>query len=198
MPRTTLQEDASGHLDFDPAADIHQPAFCLPLQEIDVVINTSLKVPAILDTGSQIMVIRQDIAQVLGAKINHQRLIEMEGVNSTTNWTVGCAENLILQIGDISLKAHTHVVEDASFGLLLGRPFQQAALFRFEDLPSGGVEVSVRDPANIARRVYLSTRPRIGRAPAVNFISTANKITLPSLWTVPRNPLLLPPADPAL
>ena len=135
---------------------------------------------------------------MLGAKINHQHLIEMEGANGTTNWTVGCTENLILQIGDILLKAHVHVVEDASFGLLLGQPFQQAALFRFKDLPSGRVEVSVHDPANIARRVYLSTCPYIGRAPAVNFISTTNKITLSSLLTVPCNPLLLPLADPAL
>ena len=59
---------------------IQPPAFCLPLQEVDVVVNNSIHVPAILDTGLQIMVIRQDIVQSLRAKINYQRLIEMEGV----------------------------------------------------------------------------------------------------------------------
>ena len=36
---------------------MHQPTFCLLLQEIDIVINTSLKVLVILDTGLQITVI---------------------------------------------------------------------------------------------------------------------------------------------
>jgi len=34
------------------------PAFCLPLQELDVTINNDIKVTTILDTGSQIVVIR--------------------------------------------------------------------------------------------------------------------------------------------
>jgi hypothetical protein len=48
-----------------------------------------------------------------------------------------------MQVGDVSFKIHVHVVKQASFGLLLGRPFQQAALCRFEDLPGREVEVSV-------------------------------------------------------
>jgi len=101
----------------------------------------------------------------------------MEGANGATNWTVGCAENLILQVGDISFKVHAHIIEHASFSLLLGRPFQQTAFCHFEDLPSGEVEVSVCDPANVARRVYLSTRPRSRRAPAVKMISARNHTT---------------------
>ena len=124
----------------------------------------------------------------------------MEGANSATNWMVGCAENLILQIGNILLKAHAHVVEDIFFGLLLGQPFQQAALFQFKDLPSGRVKVSVHDPANIARRVYLSTCPHIGCIPAINIISTTSNITPSSseMSTVPCNLLLLPPVNPTL
>jgi len=98
------------------------------LQELDVLVNSSIKVPAILDTGSQIIVIQLDIMQSLRVKINHQCLIEMEGVNSATNWMVGCTEGLTLQVGDVTFKIHAHIVEQVSFGLLLGRPFQQAAL----------------------------------------------------------------------
>ena len=70
------------------------PAFCLPLQELGVLVGRSTKVAAIYDTGSQIVVIRQDIVESLGIHINTQRLIEMEGANGITNWTVGCAKNL--------------------------------------------------------------------------------------------------------
>lgn len=137
---TTVHEELCDH----QLPTIAQPsAFCLPLQEINILVNGSLKVPAILDTGSQITVIHCNIAQSLGVHINYQRLIEMEGANSATNWTVGCAENLILQVGNVSFTVHTHVIEHVSFDLLLGRPFQQAAQCQFEDLPSSEVEVSV-------------------------------------------------------
>ena len=197
--RTTTREDTFDLLPHHRSPNIRPPAFCLPLQEIDVLVNTSLKVAAILDTGSQITVIRQDIVQALGVRVNYHRLIEMEGANGATNWTVGCAENLTIQVGDVSLKIHAHVVECASFALLLGRPFQQTALCRFEDLPSGDVEVSVRDPANTARRVYLVTRPRTGRATSVNMISTRpvpSALYTAELPAMPNPFLPLPPIDP--
>lgn len=96
------------------------PNFCLPLQEIDVVINSSIKACSVLNTGLQIVVIWHNIVQTLGAPINHQHLIEMEGANSATNWTIGCTENLILQVGDMLIKTHAHVVKHASFNILLG------------------------------------------------------------------------------
>ena len=120
----TVHEEFCDH---QLAAIAHPSTFCLPLQEIDILVNSSLKVPAILDTGSQITVIRHDITQSLSLHINNQRLIEMEGANGATNWMVGCAENLTLQVGNISFTAHAHVIEHASFKLLLGCPFQQAA-----------------------------------------------------------------------
>ena len=118
--RITVHDDPS---DDPPPACVQPPAFCLPLQELNVLVNGSIRVPTILNTGSQIIVIRHDIIQALGVPINYQRLIEMEGANGTTNWMVGCAENLPLQVGNVVVKVHVHVVEHATFGLLLGCPF---------------------------------------------------------------------------
>jgi len=200
--RTTVCEDTSDILKHHPSTIALRPTFCLPLQEVDVLINCSAKVPAILDTGSQITVIWQDIIQALRACVNHQHLIKMEGANGATNWTVGCAENLTLQVGDVSFKVHVHIIEQASFGLLLGCPFQQTALCRFKDLPSGEVEVSVQDPTNIARRVYISTRPHPGRTPAVKMITIHNYATSPALTsklpTTPHAFLPLLPIDPTI
>jgi hypothetical protein len=115
-----MHDDFSDNL---PPASIQPPAFCLPLQELDILVNGSIKVPTILNTGSQIVIIWHDIVQALSVPINYQWLIEMEGANSTTNWMVGCAKNLPLQVGNMMVKVHMHVVKHASFGLLLGRPF---------------------------------------------------------------------------
>ena len=122
--RTTIHDKANDDFPHQPPTYDRPPAFCLPLQELNAIVNGSIKIPAILDTGSQIIVIWHDIVQSLGIHINHHQLIEMEGANSATNWTVGCTKNLSLQVGDITIKVHTHVVEHASFGLLLGQPFQ--------------------------------------------------------------------------
>ena len=118
--RVTVHDDFS---DDSPPPNKQASAYCLPLQELSVLVNGTLLIPAILDTGSQITVIRHDIAQSLGVPINYQRLIEMEGANGATNWTVGCVENLTVQVGDASFKVNAHVVEHTSFDLLLGQPF---------------------------------------------------------------------------
>jgi len=116
--------------DDSPNYPSNQPpaALCLPLQELDILVSGSVKILAIFDTSSQIVVIRQDIIQLLGVYINTQQLIKMEGANGATNWTVGCTENLMLQVGNVSFKIHAHIIENTSFGLLLRRPFQQALL----------------------------------------------------------------------
>ena len=174
---TTVHDNLS--VDLLPS-DNCLPDYCLPLLELNVLINNSTKVPAILDTGSQIVVIRHDIVQLLRVPINHNCLIEMEGANGATNWTVGCAENLPLQVGDVTFKVQAHVIKHMSFGLLLGCPFQHTALCRFEDMPSRKVEVSMHDPTDIECRVYLATHPHTGHAPAISVISVHNH-TAPSL-----------------
>jgi hypothetical protein len=139
---------------------IREPAYSLPLREIDIQIGGKVTEAGVIDPGSQIVVIREDLAREVGATINANRLLQMEGANGATNWTLGCAEYLPMRAGDISFEVHAHVVEHAPFRLLLGRPFQHALLCRLEDLPCGDVLVSIRDPADPSRRVSIPSRPR--------------------------------------
>jgi hypothetical protein len=188
-----------------PPTSIQLPAFCLPLQELNILVNGSIKVPTILDTGLQIVVIWHDIIQALGVPINYQQLIEMEGVNGATNWMVGCTENLPLQVSDVVVKVYAHVVKHVSFSLLLGHPFQQAALYCFEDLPSGEVEVSMCDLADLSQRVFLFTCPCTRHTPKVKMVSIHTSSHLPPsppsppslTQAIEQHPLpLLPPANP--
>jgi hypothetical protein len=105
--------------------------------------NRSIKVSTILYTGLQIIIIWHNIIQALRVPINYQQLIKMEGANGATNWIIGCAKDLPLQVGNVMVKVYAHVINHASFGLLLGHPFQQATLCHFEDMPSSKVEASM-------------------------------------------------------
>ena len=137
-----------------------EPAYSLPLREVDIRICDKVTEAGVIDPGSQIIVIREDLAREVGAIINTGRVLQMEGANGATNWTLGCAEFLPMRAGDVAFKVHAHVVEHAPFRLLLGRPFQHALLCRIEDLPSGDVEVSVADPTSPSHRIIIPSRPR--------------------------------------
>ena len=72
----------------------------------------------------------------------------MEGANSSTCWTLGCAENLFMHIGHIDFQLHAHVIEKAPFKLLLGQTFHNLLLSCLEDKPDDGVDLAIRDPAD--------------------------------------------------
>ena len=157
-----------------------EPAYSLPLREIDVEIGGKVIEAGVIDPGSQIVVMREDLAREAGVAINASRLLQMEGANGATNWTLGCAEYLPMRIGDLSFAVHAHVVERAPFRLLLGRPFQHALLCRIEDLPSGDVEVSVQDPEDPSQRVTIPSRPRKLRVASVHILTLSCQSPIPS------------------
>jgi hypothetical protein len=143
--------------------------FSLPLREIDILVNRHSTEAGVLDQGSQIVVICEDLANEVGAKINTQCTLRMEGANSSTSRTLGCAEDLEMQIGDVSFTIHAHVVRTAPFWLLLGHPFHHLLLCRLEDHPDH-VDVSIRDPANPSHSIAVPSQAR--QAAQVGFVTT--------------------------
>jgi hypothetical protein len=120
-----------------PTSPAPDPDYSLPLVEIDIAFSSSATVSSILDSGSQIMVIREDLARQVGVKINPHCVVEVEGTNSGHCCTMRCAEHMPLQVGDATVQVHMHIIRDAPFQLLLRHPFQHVTLSCVEDLPSG-------------------------------------------------------------
>ncbi|KAH9046514.1 hypothetical protein EDB84DRAFT_1264936, partial [Lactarius hengduanensis] len=120
--------------------------YSLPLREIDITVNGIVSEAGVLDQGSQIVVIRKDLAEEADARINQANQLRMEAANGSVCKTYGCAENLTMQIGDITFPIHAHVIDNAPFLLLLGRPFHNLLLCRLEDQADGHVDVAIRDP----------------------------------------------------
>jgi hypothetical protein len=155
------------------------PEYSLPLREVDVMINHTILEAGVLDQGSQIVLIRKDLAQEAGVHINTRHQIDMEGANGTVTKTLGCAENLVMQVGDIEFEIHAHVIDHAPFRLLLGRPFHHLLLCRLEDHPDGRVDVSIRDPANPARAIHISSRARQSQVGFLRTLACAIQVPPP-------------------
>jgi hypothetical protein len=173
-----VEEDVSDPVAVLGLAAKREAEFSLPLREIDILVNNHHTEAGVLDQGSQIIVMREDLAKEIGAKINTKRTLCMEGANSSTSRTLGCAEDLDMRIGDVSFTVHAHVVRTAPFRLLLGRPFHNLLLCRLEDHPDR-VDVSIRDPANPARSIAVPSRARQGTQ--VGYVSALTCQVLPEL-----------------
>ena len=143
--------------------------YSLPLREIDVLLNGIVPEAGILDQGSQIMVMCQDLAQEAGIHVNTSHQLNMEGANGLASKTMGCAENLTIQVGNVVFEVHAHIVEHAPFRLLLGWPFHHHLLCRLEDHSDRHVDISIRDPANPACTINIPSRARRAQ---VSFIKT--------------------------
>ena len=72
----------------------HEAEFSLPLCEINVLVNHCRTEAGVLNQGLQIVVIQEDLAKDVGAQINTQCTLHMEGANGSTSRTLGCAEDL--------------------------------------------------------------------------------------------------------
>ena len=121
--------------------------FSLPLQEIDILVNNCSTQVGVLDQGSQIVIIHENLAREVGARINNQHTLHMEGMTGSTSRTLGCAEDLEMCIGNISFTIHAHVIQTAPFCLLLGHPFHHLLLCQLEDHPDC-VDASICNPTD--------------------------------------------------
>ncbi|EIW84689.1 hypothetical protein CONPUDRAFT_34772, partial [Coniophora puteana RWD-64-598 SS2] len=115
------------------------------LRELRVTLNGSHEEHALLDEGSEIVVIRQDIWQKLGLPANKERTMIMQTANGTTQEMAGCAEMLEIDVGGIKTWAHAYVVPDSPYRLLLGRPWQRLVRLSKEETHEG-VYVTIHDP----------------------------------------------------
>ncbi|KAG2741547.1 hypothetical protein P692DRAFT_201685715, partial [Suillus brevipes Sb2] len=115
------------------------------LRELRVTINGVHLELGLLDEGSEIVVIREDIWKKTNAPINQKVRMRMQTANGGCQEMSGCLEMLEIDVEGIKTWVHAYVVPDAPYRLLLGRPWQKLVrLSKFED--ADNVYVTVGDP----------------------------------------------------
>lgn len=120
--------------------------FSTPLQEVEVLVMGKQREVGLLDEGSEIVVVREDLCRELGAEVNRERRMTMQTANGGKEDLLGCVEYLELEVGGVKTYAHAFVVREAPYHLLLGRPWQKGVKLGKVEREDGSMDVVVTDP----------------------------------------------------
>ena len=136
--------------------------FAIPLQEVKVVVMGQRRELGLLDEGSEIVIVREDLCKKLGLEVNKKRRITMQMANGGKEEMQGCMEYLELEVGEVKIYAHAFVVQPAPYRLLLERLWQKGVKLGKIERAGGSVEVEILDPGEGGKRVVVPMRERRG------------------------------------
>jgi gag-polyprotein putative aspartyl protease len=118
----------------------------MPLVSIWPELDNQFQVEGILDSGSSIVGISDQVAARLALPYRTDILLDMESAHGDHKKTTGYIPDLRLSFGTVDFFVQAHIVPGAAYDLLLGLPFSTLTSARL-DTPSGGeTSVLLRDP----------------------------------------------------
>ncbi|KAI6004749.1 hypothetical protein EDD15DRAFT_2359531 [Pisolithus albus] len=112
-----------------------------PLRAVDGILMDKLRVECILDSGCQVVALRHELWEALGAPLCSDMRMTLEVANQSKESTLGVIENASLRIGPVEAHLQIQVVDRAPFDLY------------------GEQSLEIRDP-NTRRQLLILTRPR--------------------------------------
>lgn len=129
------------------------------LRAIMVLIDNKREVECILDPGCQVIAMSEEICHSLGLQYDPTVRMRMISANGSKDATLGLARNVPCQIGDITLYLQIHVIREASYDVLLGRPFDVLTGSLVQNFQNENQTITIFCP-NTDRRVTVPTHPR--------------------------------------
>ena len=133
-----------GQIDQDEEEEDQKPTthYACPLGYIKFGISGE-KLQGLLDTGSMVNIIPEELAQQLGLLIT-EKPMNLRGVGGHTTGITGIAENVEVFIGNIIRPAHFWVAK-GPVKLILGKPFFTDAQANFRYNEEGHLSLSIKD-----------------------------------------------------
>ncbi|RXW11280.1 hypothetical protein EST38_g14575 [Candolleomyces aberdarensis] len=124
------------------------------------IINHARREESIFDEGSQVCSASEAVARTLGISWDPDLTIGLQSSNRTTARTLGLARNVPIQCGDgVTAYVQLHIVRDAAYKILLGRPFLSVMSAQSHNHLDGSHTMTLADP-NSGRRVVVPSFPR--------------------------------------
>lgn len=135
----------------------------LALRSVDAVVGGKLEVECVLDQGAAFVAIRRDVVEALGGVVRTDQVIVMTAANSTQDETQGRLPDVPFKFGGLTVYVQAHVVLNAPFRVLLGRPFFAHCKALTQDEVDGSQHLTLTDP-NTGYRFGMATRERTERS----------------------------------
>ncbi|RXW14863.1 hypothetical protein EST38_g10988 [Candolleomyces aberdarensis] len=124
------------------------------------IVNNARREECIFDEGSQVCSASEAAAQALGIAWDPDLTIGLQSSNRTTARTLGLARNVPINCGnEVVAYVQLHVVRDAAYKLLLGRPFLSVMSAQSNNHPDGKHTITLTDPNNL-NRIVVPSFPR--------------------------------------
>jgi len=128
-------------------------------------INGVGEVESLLDPGSQIVSMSKEVAMTLQVSWDPDIIVHMESANKSLEKTLGLAKNVPFVFGPITVYLQVHVVRNAAYRVLLGRPFDTITESEVKNSKDGSQSLTLTD-LNTGERCVLQTHER-GKPPTV-------------------------------
>ena len=129
------------------------------LRSLVAVVNHVAEVECIIDPGCQIIAMSEVIANALGISYDPTRILSMQSANRSTNRTQGLARNVPFAVGNLTLYVQVHVIRDAAYDVLLGRPFDVFTKSIITTISEDQVTITIHCP-NTHRSAVIPTFER--------------------------------------
>jgi hypothetical protein len=135
------------------------------LRTIYPLINRVGEVESLLDPGSQIVSMSRKVATALQVIWDPDIVVHMESANKSLEKTLGLAKNVPFVFGPITVYLQVHVIENAAYKVLLGRPFDTITESEVKNSKDGSQSLTLTD-LNSGERCVMNTYER-GMTPTV-------------------------------
>jgi hypothetical protein len=129
------------------------------LRSILPLVDNQQQVEAILDPGSQIIAMAEEVCIDLALIYDPEIVLNMQSANGEIDKSLGLARNVPLRIGDITLYVQIHIIRSPAYDILLGRPFDILTESVVRNYANEDQMVTIFDP-NSGRRATVPTMAR--------------------------------------
>jgi hypothetical protein len=126
----------------------------------------TVKVGCLLDTGCEIVVMREDVWMQLGWPLRPDMQIRMEDASTGANWTLGALVDVPFNIHGVLVHLQVQVVKNLPVPILLGRPFQAIVSCITYDYPNGSQAIAIHDPRSGERTIVPTYDRKISKLAA--------------------------------
>jgi hypothetical protein len=134
-------------------------------------------IDAIIDTGSELNVVKEEIVQQLIRKlIDISKGVCMNDANGGEGYLRGMMSDVMLTCGGVSTQTNLFVRENVNFDLLLGHPWQRGNFVSIDEWPSG-TYLLFKDPEGLQTRFEFLVTPETRREEQFTRGSQINTLT---------------------